>query len=188
VVVRSGVRVRHDRIDQVTGGGYDGHTFWDMEMYVLPVLTYVAPEAARDALRWRHATMDLAEARARQLHLKGAAFPWRTVRGQECSGHWPASTAGFHINAAVAHAGRRYLFATGDLEFFTARSMPSGLRSSRPLRFHDLRHTYAAFLIHQGANAKQIMALMGHSTIRVTFRSARSSLRRARRSAHRWTR
>ncbi len=38
-----------------------------------------------------------------------------------------------------------------------------------PLRFHDLRHTFAAFLIHEGANAKQIMALMGHSSIRVTF-------------------
>ena len=44
----------------------------------------------RDALRWRHATLELARERARQLGLEGAAFPWRTIRGQECSGYWPA--------------------------------------------------------------------------------------------------
>ena len=101
----------------LTGSGYDGHTFWDTEMYTLPVLTYVAPEAARDALLWRHTTMDFAEARAAELDLDGAAFPWRTIRGQECSGYWPAGTAAFHVNAAVADAVRRYVGATGDEEF-----------------------------------------------------------------------
>jgi alpha,alpha-trehalose phosphorylase len=101
----------------LTGDGYDGHTFWDMDAYTLPVLTYTAPAAARDALAWRHSTIDLAEARARELGLKGVTFPWRTIRGQECSGYWPAGTAAFHINADVADAVRRYLFATGDDEF-----------------------------------------------------------------------
>jgi len=101
----------------LTGSGYDGHTFWDMETYTLPVLTYVAPAAARDALRWRHATIDLARARAEELGLKGVTFPWRTIRGQECSGYWPAGTAAFHINADIADAVRRYLGATEDAEF-----------------------------------------------------------------------
>jgi alpha,alpha-trehalose phosphorylase len=101
----------------LTGRGYDGHTFWDMETYALPVLTYTAPHAARDALRWRHATLDLARARARVLRLAGAAFPWRTIRGEECSGYWPAGTAAFHINADIADAVRRYVAATGDAEF-----------------------------------------------------------------------
>ncbi|HYY90274.1 MAG TPA: family 65 glycosyl hydrolase, partial [Chloroflexota bacterium] len=82
----------------LTGRGYDGHTFWDMETYTLPVVTYTAPEAARDALRWRHSTLPRARARATELRLKGAAFPWRTIRGEECSGYWPAGTAAFHIN------------------------------------------------------------------------------------------
>jgi alpha,alpha-trehalose phosphorylase len=118
-VVQAGARSEERAIPAkgLTGSGYDGHTFWDTEMYTLPVLTYVAPEAARDALRWRHATMDLAEARARELGLKGAAFPWRTIRGQECSGYWPAGTAAFHINADIADAVRRYLGATGDDAF-----------------------------------------------------------------------
>lgn len=101
----------------LTGRGYDGHTFWDTEAYTLPVLTYVAPEAARDALLWRRATLGLARERAAELRLAGAAFPWRTIRGEECSGYWPAATAAFHVNAAVADAVRRYVAATDDSEF-----------------------------------------------------------------------
>jgi alpha,alpha-trehalose phosphorylase len=101
----------------LTGPGYDGHTFWDTETFVLPVLTYTAPHAAADALRWRHLTLDLARNRAEQLGLKGAAFPWRTIRGQECSGYWPAGTAAFHINADIADAVVRYQAASGDEAF-----------------------------------------------------------------------
>ena len=70
----------------LTGRGYDGHSFWDMETYTLPVLTYVAPDAARDALLWRHSTLALAQARARELSLQGATFPWRTISGQRVLG------------------------------------------------------------------------------------------------------
>jgi alpha,alpha-trehalose phosphorylase len=101
----------------LTGPGYDGHTFWDTERFVLPVLTYTAPRAAGDALRWRHVTLDLARERSGQLGLGGAAFPWRTIRGQECSGYWPAGTAAFHINAAIADAVARYQAATEDETF-----------------------------------------------------------------------
>ena len=101
----------------LTGPGYDGHTFWDTETFVLPVLTYTAPHAAADALRWRHQTLPLARDRARTLGLRGAAFPWRTIHGEECSSYWPAGTAAFHINADIADAVARYLAATGDEEF-----------------------------------------------------------------------
>ena len=98
----------------LTGTGYDGHAFWDTEAYVLPVLTYTAPHAVADALRWRASTMDLARDRAAELGLKGASFPWRTIRGQECSAYWPAGTAAFHINADIAMAFDRYRVVTGD--------------------------------------------------------------------------
>jgi alpha,alpha-trehalose phosphorylase len=101
----------------LTGPGYDGHTFWDTEMFVLPVLTYTAPNAAADALRWRHQTLDLARERATTLGLQGAAFPWRTIHGQECSSYWPAGTAAFHINADIADAVIRYQAASDDHEF-----------------------------------------------------------------------
>src|SRR6185437_178100 len=80
-------------------------------------LTYTVPEAARDALHWRQDTLDLARERARVLGLKGAAFPWRTIRGQECSGYWPAGTAAFHINADIADAVVRYHGAVDDPDF-----------------------------------------------------------------------
>jgi alpha,alpha-trehalose phosphorylase len=101
----------------LTGVGYDGHSFWDTDLYVLPVLTYTTPHAAADALRWRHATLPAAKARARHLGLAGAAYPWRTIHGEECSGYWPAGTAAFHVNADIASAVLLYVRATGDVQF-----------------------------------------------------------------------
>jgi alpha,alpha-trehalose phosphorylase len=98
----------------LTGTGYDGHAFWDTEGFVLPVLTYTHPGAAADALRWRASTLDLARQRAQELDLRGAAFPWRTIRGQECSAYWPAGTAAWHVNADIAVAFERYRVVTGD--------------------------------------------------------------------------
>jgi alpha,alpha-trehalose phosphorylase len=118
-VLQAGVRAEGRAIPGkgLTGPGYDGHTFWDSETFVLPVLTYTSPEAAAHALRWRHATLQPALQRAAQLGKRGAAFPWRTIAGQECSAYWPAGTAAFHINADIADAVIRYLRATGDDEF-----------------------------------------------------------------------
>jgi alpha,alpha-trehalose phosphorylase len=126
----------------LTGSGYDGHTFWDTEAFVLPVLTYTVPEAARDALRWRHATLDLARARAQVLGLDGADFPWRTIRGHECSGYWPAGTAAFHVNAAIAQAVIRYHEATGDDDFerqVGIELLVETARLWRSLGHHDAR-------------------------------------------------
>ncbi len=118
-VLQAGARAERRAIPSkgLTGAGYDGHTFWDTEGFVLPVLTYTMPDAAADALRWRHSTLSLAKDRAEVLGLRGSAFPWRTIRGQECSGYWPAGTAAFHINADIAEAVMRYHRATGDNQF-----------------------------------------------------------------------
>ncbi|HYW23823.1 MAG TPA: glycoside hydrolase family 65 protein [Terriglobales bacterium] len=118
-VLQAGARAEQRAIAAkgLTGPGYDGHCFWDTETFVLQALTYTAPTAARDALIWRHATLPLARERAQLLGLAGATFPWRTIRGQECSGYWPAGTAAFHINADIADAVVRYLCATGDSDF-----------------------------------------------------------------------
>lgn len=118
-ILQAGARAERRPIPAkgLTGPGYDGHAFWDTEMFVLPVLTYTQPQAAADALRWRHSTLDSARERANLLGLRGAAFPWRTIRGQECSAYWPAGTAAFHIGADIADATLRYLHATNDDNF-----------------------------------------------------------------------
>ena len=105
-ILQAGARAEYRPIAAkgLTGTGYDGHTFWDTESFVLPVLMYTQPSAAADALRWRHLVLPEAKQHAADLGLAGAAFPWRTIRGQECSGYWPAGTAAFHINADIANA------------------------------------------------------------------------------------
>ncbi|MDA8044015.1 MAG: family 65 glycosyl hydrolase [Actinomycetota bacterium] len=125
----------------LTGPGYDGHTFWDSETYVLPVLSYTYPTAARDALQWRATTLPIAERHAAELGLSGAAFPWRTIDGEECSGYWPAGTAAFHINADIADAVVRYLDATDDASFETEVALPllvGTARLWRSLGQHDM--------------------------------------------------
>jgi alpha,alpha-trehalose phosphorylase len=129
----------------LTGPGYDGHTFWDTESFVLPALTYTAPRAVGDALRWRYRTLGLARERANLLGLKGAAFPWRTIDGQECSGYWPAGTAAFHINADIADAVARYRAATDDDAFeleVGLELLVETARLWRSLGHHDARGNF----------------------------------------------
>ncbi|MFF9095019.1 glycoside hydrolase family 65 protein [Streptomyces sp. NPDC014776] len=118
-VLQAGARAEQRAIPAkgLTGSGYDGHAFWDTETFVLPLLTYTAPGAVAEALRWRQNTLDAARERAAQLGLRGAAFPWRTIEGQEGSAYWPAGTAAFHVNADIADAVVRYVAATGDVAF-----------------------------------------------------------------------
>ena len=115
----------------LSGPGYSGHAFWDAETFVLPMLTFTTPGAAASALRWRHSTLPLALDRAAQLGLAGAAFPWRTITGQECSGYWPAGTAAFHVNADIAVAAVRYTDATGDEEFARGPGMDLLVHTAR---------------------------------------------------------
>ena len=112
-VLQAGARAERRAIGAkgLTGPGYDGHTFWDTETFCLPVLSHLQPDAAADALRWRQSILPLARERAEQLGLRGATFPWRTIRGQECSGYWPAGTAAFHINADIADAVRPHVLS-----------------------------------------------------------------------------
>jgi alpha,alpha-trehalose phosphorylase len=124
----------------LTGPGYDGHSFWDTETYVLPVLTALLPQAARAALTWRHSTLDRARRRAAQLGLRGAAFPWRTIEGRECSGYWPAGTAAFHVNADIADAVIRYVTLTGDRAFEAGPGLELLAETARlwaSLGYHD---------------------------------------------------
>ncbi|WP_254876692.1 glycoside hydrolase family 65 protein [Verrucosispora sp. NA02020] len=115
----------------LTGNGYDGHVLWDTEQYVLPVLTYVAPGVARSALLWRYAHLPQARERAAELRLTGATFPWRTIGGEECSGYWPAGTAGLHVNADIADAVLRHAAATGDEEFRAGAGLELLVESAR---------------------------------------------------------
>ena len=104
----------------LTGEGYEGHSFWDTEIYVLPVFLRTLPALARAVLCHRISYLDKARARARDLgHAHGALYPWRTITGEECSAYFPAGTAQCHINADIAFAIKQYVEATGDTSLLT---------------------------------------------------------------------
>jgi trehalose/maltose hydrolase-like predicted phosphorylase len=102
----------------LTGLGYEGHYFWDTEVYILPFFLYTRPEIARKLLEYRYHILDKARQRARQMsHPRGALFSWRSINGEECSANFPTGTAQYHINADIAFAIWRYYDATHDLDF-----------------------------------------------------------------------
>ncbi|HEY2168499.1 MAG TPA: glycoside hydrolase family 65 protein, partial [Candidatus Angelobacter sp.] len=101
----------------LTGNAYEGHYFWDTEIYVFPFLIYTSPLTAKNLLRFRYGMLDQARARARELSHRGALFPWRTIAGDEASAYYAAGTAQYHINADIMHALRKYVNITGDEEF-----------------------------------------------------------------------
>ncbi len=147
----------------LTGTGYDGHAFWDTESFVLPILTFTAPETVRHALTWRHSILDAARERAAQLDLDGAAMPWRTIHGEECSGYWPAGTAAFHVNASVAAAVRRYIQVTGDDEFereYGCELLVETARLWRSLGHHD---EFGAFRIEGVTGPDEYSALVDNN-------------------------
>ncbi len=101
----------------LTGLTYEGHYFWDMEIYVLPFLIYTAPRIARNLLRFRFGMLDAARRRAKEVGEAGALFPWRTINGEEASAYYAAGTAQYHIDADIAYALRKYVDMSGDRDF-----------------------------------------------------------------------
>ena len=101
----------------LTGQTYEGHYFWDTEIYVLPFLVYTNPRMARSILKHRYDQLTKARARAGELGHPGASFPWRTINGDEASAYYAAGTAQYHINADIMYALRKYVDATGDSDF-----------------------------------------------------------------------
>jgi alpha,alpha-trehalose phosphorylase len=101
----------------LTGRGYEGHYFWDTEIYVVPFLTHTSPAWARQVLAFRCGMLAAARRRARDVGHHGALFPWRTINGEEASAWYAAGTAQYHINADVAYAIHQYGSVTGDLDF-----------------------------------------------------------------------
>lgn len=102
----------------LSGEGYEGHYFWDTEMYVLPVFIWTNPELAKQLLLYRYHTLPQARERAKVLgHPIGALYPWRTINGEEASTYFPLGTAQYHINGDIAYAVWQYYEATGDYAF-----------------------------------------------------------------------
>lgn len=116
----------------LSGEGYEGHYFWDTEMYVLPVFVYTKPDLAKKLLDYRYFTLDKARERARVLgHDKGALYPWRTINGEEASTYFPLGTAQYHINADIAYAFKLYVDVNDDFNYLKDKAAEVLCETSR---------------------------------------------------------
>jgi alpha,alpha-trehalose phosphorylase len=141
-ILQAAARAEHTGVPAkgLTGQAYEGHYFWDTEIYLLPFLTYTSPRIARDLLMFRYRMLPQARARARQLGHRGAMFPWRTINGEEASAYYAAGTAQYHINADIMYALRKYVSATGDEAFLQncgAKMLVETARLWRDLGFYS---------------------------------------------------
>ena len=170
----------------LTGEGYEGHCFWDTEAFVLPVMAFVAPEIARTMLLYRHRRLDAARANARELnHARGALYPWRTIAGAECSGHYPTGSAEYHINAAIAYAIGLYLDATGDEAFLLDAGAEILFETARiwPQAGHFDPLRGGGFAIHGVTGPDEYSVLVDNN-----FYTNRMAQRHLRRAAEAWER
>ncbi|MGF7396814.1 glycosyl hydrolase family 65 protein [Thermoanaerobacterium thermosaccharolyticum] len=101
----------------LTGEGYEGHYFWDSDIYIMPFFLYTKPEIAKNFVMFRYNLLDAARKRAKELGYKGALYPWRTIDGPECSSYFPAGTAQYHINSDIVLSIKKYVEATLDYDF-----------------------------------------------------------------------
>ena len=141
-ILQASARAEHTGVPAkgLTGQAYEGHYFWDTEIYLLPFLTYNSPRNARDLLLFRYRMLPQARARATQLGHRGAMFPWRTINGEEASAYYAAGTAQYHINADIMYALRKYVLATGDEAFlwnYGAEMLVETARLWRDLGFYS---------------------------------------------------
>lgn len=122
----------------LTGEGYRGHVFWDTEIYLLPFFANLAPQIARNLIRFRRNGLEEAREKAVQFLYKGALFPWEvTVDGKEktplfaqmnihtgeANPVW-SSRKEHHISADVAYSIKKFVEATNDLEFLYKEVFP----------------------------------------------------------------
>jgi len=132
----------------LTGEGYEGHYFWDTEIYILPVFQLSQPKIAEKLLIYRHSTLEHARKEARVLgHKRGVKYPWRTITGRECSTFFPAGTAQYHINGDIAYGFIQHYLQHGDLEFICRYGAEVIFETAR--LWLEIGHFYEGkFMIH----------------------------------------
>ncbi len=101
----------------LSGTVYSGHTFWDTEVFIMPMYLYSHPELVKPLITYRYNILDKARERARQMEDQGALYSWNSINGEECGTIFEAVTAQYHINNDIFYSIYRYYEATGDEAF-----------------------------------------------------------------------
>ncbi|MFH0071010.1 glycoside hydrolase family 65 protein, partial [Peribacillus sp. NPDC056705] len=142
-LLQSAGRDEHSNISAkgLSGEGYEGHYFWDTEIYMFPVFLMTDPKLARQLLLYRYAALEQARERAREMgHRQGALYPWRTISGTECSSFFPSGTAQYHISADIAYSYIQYYLAEQDRDFLLSYGAEVLIETAR--LWADIGHYY----------------------------------------------
>ena len=110
----------------LSGLGYNGHVFWDTELWMYPPLLTLKPEIAKSMLEYRFERMQMAKQNAFSHGYAGVMFPWESdADGQEATPVW-ALTGPFqhHITGCVGWAFWKYYQVTKDKEWLRTRGYP----------------------------------------------------------------
>lgn len=164
----------------VTGNGYEGHYFWDTEVYVVPFLVHTRPQVAHNVLRSRVGMLAKARERAVEMSGEGALFAWRTINGEEASAQYAAGTAQYHINADIAHALGKYVDLTGDTGFLARDGVEILVETARmwlALGFWKGQGSERSFQIHGVTGPDEYTTVVDNNLF--TNVMARENLRRA---------
>ena len=147
----------------LSGEGYEGHFFWDTEMYIQPFFTLTDPQITKSLIGYRYTILDEARKNARIMgHEKGALYPWRTIMGKECSGYFPSGTAQYHINGDIAYSISAYYLATKDLEFIREKGAEILFETAR-LWMDTGTYQDGRFVIHEVTGPDEYTCLVNNN-------------------------
>lgn len=110
----------------LSGLGYNGHVFWDTELWMFPPLLMLQPEIAKSLLEYRFERLEAAKQNAFAHGYEGAMFPWESADdGSEDTPIW-ALTGPFehHISGCIGWAFWKYYQVTQDKEWLRTRGYP----------------------------------------------------------------
>lgn len=106
--------------------GYNGHVFWDTELWMFPPLLVFNPKIAKSLLNYRFDGLEMAKNKAQNYGYTGAMFPWESDdTGEEATPTWALTgTFEHHITADIAIAFWNYYRTTEDKEWLKERGFP----------------------------------------------------------------
>ncbi|HMK19385.1 MAG TPA: hypothetical protein VK492_14380 [Chitinophagaceae bacterium] len=110
----------------LSGLGYNGHVFWDTELWMYPSILVLHPEIAKSLVKYRYQRLDAAKRNAFSKGYKGAMYPWESAEtGVEETPVWALSGPfEHHITACVGIAAWNYYCVTQDKQWLREKGYP----------------------------------------------------------------
>ena len=110
----------------LSGLGYNGHVFWDTELWMFPALLQMQPAMAKSMIEYRFQRLEAAKRNAFGKGYKGAMYPWESAAsGVEETPVWALSGPfEHHITACVGFAAWNYYAVTQDKAWLREKGWP----------------------------------------------------------------